>query len=172
MADRIPIKRAEDLAKAHGYHQVIIYARRVGEPGQEWVTTYGIDETHCAAAARIGDAIGRQVVTPLEELTDRAETAEREHGKAMVALLGKAARIRALENRYEDWKPVSKPPHEIQIERGELLSFYRDDEDGTYWSGTWSQRRDADLWCRIVTAGLNERAHAILSHGNEDQADV
>lgn len=78
MADRIPIKRAEEIAKAHGYHQVIVYARRVGEPGQEWVTTYGIDKTHCAAAARIGDAIGRQVVQPLEELLARAEKAEAE----------------------------------------------------------------------------------------------
>ncbi len=163
MADRIPIKRAEEIAKAHGYDQVIIYARRVGEPGQEWVTTYGIDKTHCAAAARIGDAIGRQVVTPLAELTDRAEAAEREHTQAIVALLGKAARIRALEDRYEDWRSVSEPPHDIQIERGELLSFFRDDEDGIYWSGTWSERRDADIWCRIVTAGLNESANSILS---------
>lgn len=172
MADRIPIKRAEEIAKAHGYDQVIIYARRVGEPGQEWVTTYGIDKTHCAAAARIGDAIGRQVVTPLAEQADRAEAAEREHAQAMVALLGKAARIRALEDRYEDWRSVSKLPHDIQIERGELLSFYRDDGDGTYWSGTWSDRRDADIWCRIRTAGLNDRAHAILSCGSEDQANV
>lgn len=172
MADRIPIKRAEEIAKAHGYDQVIIYARRVGEPGQEWVTTYGVDKTHCAAAARIGDAIGRQVVTPLEELSDRAENAEREHAQVMTALLGKAARIRALEDRYEDWKPVSEPPHQIQIERGELLSFYRDGEDGSFWSGTWSQRRDADIWCRISTAGLNERAVAILARGTEEHADV
>lgn len=68
MADRIPIKRAEEIAKAHGYEQVIVYARRVGEPGLEWVTTYGVDPTHCAAAARIGDAIGRQVVRPLEDM--------------------------------------------------------------------------------------------------------
>jgi hypothetical protein len=78
MADRVPIKRAEEIAKAHSYDQVIIYARRIGEPGQEWVTTYGIDKTHCDAAARIGDAIGRQVVQPLEDLLARAEKAEAE----------------------------------------------------------------------------------------------
>ena len=83
MADRIPISRAQDLAKAHGYEQIIIYARRTGEPGLEWVTTYGIDKTHCAAAARIGDAIGRQVVKPLEELTARAEAAEDARDEAL-----------------------------------------------------------------------------------------
>lgn len=77
-ADRIPIVSAKSIAQAHGYDQVIIYARRVGEPGQEWVTTYGRGKEHCAAAARIGDAIGRQVVEPLRELTARAERAERE----------------------------------------------------------------------------------------------
>lgn len=67
MADRIPITAAERLGKDHAYDQVIIYARRVGEPGQEWVTTWGKNRTHCDAAARIGDAIGRKVVEPLEE---------------------------------------------------------------------------------------------------------
>lgn len=78
MADRIPIKRAEKLAKAHGYHQVIIYARHVGEPGQEWVTTFGVDEANSDAAARIGDCLRRQVVKPLEEMAERALKAERE----------------------------------------------------------------------------------------------
>lgn len=81
-----------------------------------------------------------------------------------------AARIKALEDRYEEWRPVSEPPLHIQIERGELFSFYRDDEDGTYWSGTWSQRRDADIWCRVVTAGLNGRAHSILEKGKKADA--
>lgn len=171
MADRIPIKRAEEVAKAHGYHQVIIYARRIGEPGQEWVTTYGVDKMHCAAAARIGEVLGRQVTEPLAELTARSESAERERDEAKAALREKEARIKALEDRYEDWKPVSEPPHEIQIDRGELLSFFRDDETGTYWSGTWSQRRDADIWCRVVTAGLNGRALAALPRGNEERTD-
>lgn len=75
----------------------------------------------------------------------------------------KEARIRELEKRYEDWRPVSEPPHEVQIERGALLNFFRDDENGTYWNGTWSQRRDADIWCLVVTAALNERACACLA---------
>jgi hypothetical protein len=67
MDDRISIAAAERIGKDHGYDQVIIYARRVGEPGLEWVTTWGKDRSHCDAAARIGDAIGRQVVKPIEE---------------------------------------------------------------------------------------------------------
>lgn len=67
MADRIPIAAAEKIGKENAYDQVIVYARRVGSPGLEWVTTWGRDKTHCDAAARIGDAIGRKVVAPLEE---------------------------------------------------------------------------------------------------------
>lgn len=171
MADRIPIKRAEEIAKAHGYDQVIVYARRVGTPGQEWVTTYGIDKTHCAAAARIGEVIGQQVVKPLAELTTRTESAEREREEAKSALRNRDARIKVLEDRYEDWKPISEPPHESQIERGVLLNFYRDEDEGTWWNGTWEQRRDADIWCRIITAGLNERAFAALSRRNEERVD-
>jgi hypothetical protein len=67
MADRIPIAAAERIGKAHLYDQVVIYARRVGDDGIEWVTTWGRNKAHCDAAARIGDAIGRQVVRPIEE---------------------------------------------------------------------------------------------------------
>lgn len=67
MADRIPIAAAERIGNDHAYDQVIIYARRVGDPGLEWVTTWGKDRTNCDAAAHIGDAIGRQVVKPIEE---------------------------------------------------------------------------------------------------------
>lgn len=76
MTDRIPISAAALIGKTHDYDQVIIYARRVGDDGLEWVTTWGKDRTHCAAAARIGDAIGRKVVKPLEDLIARAESAE------------------------------------------------------------------------------------------------
>lgn len=67
--DNIPIARAADLGRAHNYDQVIILARRVGEPGLEWVTTWGKDPTHCAAAARIGDALRDNVTPTLERLT-------------------------------------------------------------------------------------------------------
>lgn len=77
MADRIPLSRAKEIARHHGYHQVIVYARRVGLGGVEWVTTYGIDKLHCAAAARIGKALGEHVIKPIEDLTARAEAAER-----------------------------------------------------------------------------------------------
>ncbi|BCB18022.1 hypothetical protein OCUBac02_09160 [Bosea sp. ANAM02] len=74
----ISIATAERICKAHAADQVIIYARTVGEGCGEHVTTYGKDKVHCAAAARIGDAIGRQVVKPVEELLSRAVKAEQE----------------------------------------------------------------------------------------------
>lgn len=54
----IPIAAAERIAKDYGYDQVVVYARKVGEspdPHGEHVTTYGVDKTHCAVAARMGD---------------------------------------------------------------------------------------------------------------------
>lgn len=59
---RIPIKRAEEIAKTYGYDQVIVIARKVGQ-GQvmrgEWITTYGVNKEHCASAAQQGAALGR-----------------------------------------------------------------------------------------------------------------
>ena len=74
----IPVATAERICKAHQADQVIIYARTVGEGCGEHITTYGKDKAHCAAAARIGDALGRQIVKPVEELLARAEKAEQE----------------------------------------------------------------------------------------------
>jgi hypothetical protein len=54
----IPISAAKIIADEHGYDQVIVVARRVGEahePHGEHCTTYGINKANCAVAARIGD---------------------------------------------------------------------------------------------------------------------
>lgn len=53
----IPIKVAARIAEDHGYDQVVILARKVGDDGREHVTTYGIDAAHCEAAARIGTTL-------------------------------------------------------------------------------------------------------------------
>lgn len=61
----IPVSSAEKIAKAYGYDQVIIIARKVGddpEPHGEHVTTYGRDAEHCAVAARIGDFLKFKVM--------------------------------------------------------------------------------------------------------------
>jgi hypothetical protein len=62
----IPVSAAEHLSRRHGYDQVIITARRVGAPGLEWCTTWGVDTLNAQAAARIGDAL-RDNVTPTLE---------------------------------------------------------------------------------------------------------
>lgn len=86
--DKIPIRAARALADLHNYDQVIIYARRLGEPGLEWVTTYGRDPEHCQSAARIGDALRDDVVPTLERMR-AALLAAREmldvHGKMVWA---------------------------------------------------------------------------------------
>lgn len=60
MSDRpmkpIPISAAKEIAEKYGYDQIIIYARRVDtedETGGEHMTSYGVDEAHCAAAQLI-----------------------------------------------------------------------------------------------------------------------
>lgn len=54
---KLPIKDARDIAKIHGWDQVIIVARKVGDNGFEHVVTYGKTAAHCEAAARAGNAI-------------------------------------------------------------------------------------------------------------------
>lgn len=58
-AKRIPIRCAEKVAKDYGYDQVVIYARKVGSPGGEHMTTYGVTKIHCGVAARIGKTLQR-----------------------------------------------------------------------------------------------------------------
>lgn len=61
----IPIAAAKFIAKAYGYDQVIVIARKCGEapePHGEHVTTYGDSKEHCKVAARIGDFIKHQVM--------------------------------------------------------------------------------------------------------------
>lgn len=54
---KLPIKSARDIAETHGWDQVIVVARKVGDDGFEHVVTYGKDVAHCEAAARAGNAI-------------------------------------------------------------------------------------------------------------------
>lgn len=68
--DPIPISAAKYIAKAYGYDQVIIVARKVGAtPSQigECVTTYGKDKANCTVAANIGKFLKHKVMGWLEE---------------------------------------------------------------------------------------------------------
>lgn len=61
----IPISAARAVAKAYGYDQVIIIARRVGndpDPHGEHCTTYGVDRANCDAAARIGNHLKHKIM--------------------------------------------------------------------------------------------------------------
>ncbi|MCY1704512.1 hypothetical protein [Pannonibacter sp. SL95] len=53
----LPIKTARNIALKYGWDQVIIVARKVGEPGREHVITYGFGQANSEAAARAGNAI-------------------------------------------------------------------------------------------------------------------
>ena len=81
----------------------------------------------------------------------------------------KDERIKQLEDRYEGWKPISEAPHPIDVERGSMLEFYSDRDDGTYWTGDWDERRDANIWCLIRTPMLNDRAVDVLGPSGSGQ---
>ena len=59
MPDRIPIKTAREIGQKHNYDQVVIIARRVGENGRNWLTTWGRNKEHCDVAAKIRDVLER-----------------------------------------------------------------------------------------------------------------
>lgn len=58
----IPISAAEQIAKKYNYDQIIVIGRRVGIPGTEHVTTYGVNKAHCKVAAKIGDFLKYKVM--------------------------------------------------------------------------------------------------------------
>lgn len=64
----IPISAAKHIAKGYGYDQVIVYARKVGDPANDWMgggehmTTYGIDRANCDAAAKIGNFLKYKIM--------------------------------------------------------------------------------------------------------------
>jgi hypothetical protein len=58
----IPISAAKRIAHKYDYDQVVIIGRKVGEGGNEHVTTYGKDKEHCGVAARIGNYLKYEVM--------------------------------------------------------------------------------------------------------------
>lgn len=98
----IPISAAQRIAKAYGYDQVVIMARRIdhalpplnantivtpsGEEG-EHITTYGINKVHCDVAALMGNTLKRimgwprrQDVADLNELYDDLSSGQFDYG--------------------------------------------------------------------------------------------
>lgn len=64
---RIPIAAAQHIAEQYGYDQVIVYARKVGDPGGEHMTTYGVTKSHCAAASRIANFLQTKIMGWVKE---------------------------------------------------------------------------------------------------------
>ena len=58
----IPVSAAERIAKAYGYDQVMIIARKDGPDGGEHMTTYGVSKVHCKIAARCGEFLQREIM--------------------------------------------------------------------------------------------------------------
>jgi hypothetical protein len=61
----IPISAARQISEVYGYDQVIVVGRRINQPkapGNEHVTTYGVDAANCAVAARIGDFLKYKIM--------------------------------------------------------------------------------------------------------------
>lgn len=70
-ASPIPISAAKRIADECWYDQVVIMARRVGEPGAEHITTYGITKTHCDVAAMMGRKLKEIAGWPDDDLHTR-----------------------------------------------------------------------------------------------------
>ena len=61
----IPIYAAERLARDYGYDQIVVIGRKIdtdSTPGHEHVTTYGVNEENCEAAALIGNHLKYNVM--------------------------------------------------------------------------------------------------------------
>jgi hypothetical protein len=83
----IPISAAAKIAKAHGYDQVVIVARKVGEPPAphgESCTTYGVSPAHCEVAALMGDVLKYNVMEWTRDLESESPTQEQIDGVAAV----------------------------------------------------------------------------------------
>ena len=61
-AKPIPIAAAKRIAQNYGYDQVMIFARKVDEPGMEHMTTYGVNKEHCAAMAKIATFLQTKIM--------------------------------------------------------------------------------------------------------------
>jgi hypothetical protein len=57
MPARIPIAAARRIAEEYGYDQVVVFARRTGDFGKEWMTTYGVTPQHCKVAAQMAGTL-------------------------------------------------------------------------------------------------------------------
>lgn len=83
----IPVSAAAKIAKAYGYDQVVIIARKVGDPPAphgEHCTTYGVNATHCNVAALMGDVLKYYVMAWTRDLESESPTQEQIDGVAAV----------------------------------------------------------------------------------------
>lgn len=58
----IPVSAAKQIGEAHGFDQVVIYARKVGDEGGEHMTTWGSTPEHCGVVGRIGNALKQHIM--------------------------------------------------------------------------------------------------------------
>jgi hypothetical protein len=58
----IPIEDVAAIGARHGYDQVIVIARKTGDRGGEWVTAWGVDDQHQAAATKGADFLKYNVM--------------------------------------------------------------------------------------------------------------
>jgi hypothetical protein len=71
----VPIAAAKDIAHRFGYDQVVVFARRVGEPPEphgEHLTTYGINKEHCDVAALMAEKLATFMGWKAESTKDHA----------------------------------------------------------------------------------------------------
>jgi len=115
---KLPIKAARDIAKEHGWDQVVIIARKTGDDGGEHAVTYGTDKAHCEVAARIGMALKHHLMQWPSALADssvrvRGVSRDSENNKAVVVYLDNEVTDDALTLIHEFLQPQTHSPKQV-----------------------------------------------------------
>ncbi|MGB1390374.1 MAG: hypothetical protein ACPG61_15970 [Paracoccaceae bacterium] len=115
---KLPIKEARDIAQRHGWDQVIVIARKVGDDGYEHVVTYGEGSAHCEAAARAGMAVKHHLMKWPSPLFDGdlrlvGTGIDAENPKAMSLSFTRAVSANDIRMVHEFLRPPTHSPRQV-----------------------------------------------------------
>ncbi|WP_406646942.1 hypothetical protein QEZ52_00490 [Aliisedimentitalea scapharcae] len=114
----LPIKEAKGIADRHGWDQVVVIARKVGDDGYEHVVTYGKDAAHCEAASRAGMAIKHHLMKWPASLFDSALRVlgvgrDADNGRALSVMLSEEPSDNDVRMIHDFLKPPTCSPRQV-----------------------------------------------------------